>query len=409
MRVLHLTPELPYEPGGGGGRTREFYLCRRLVELGHEVLDVSPLTPDELERTAPLEASGVPVWGSRRPASPLEEVGRAVAREPAVLWSAVRDPVRALEMRVMWTTLRPVAQRAVAEFRPDVVLVGHDMALAWTEDLPSELPAVLTCHNLTWHWYESRARLASPPHSWALRAEAERYRRHVTQRLSRYDTAVAVSTIEADELREIDRCRVELIPTGVDVGTFHPTPEQDGPPRVVFTGTMSYAPNDQGARWLMEQVWPHVRREVPDAVLDVVGKGPSDDVVALGERTAGATVHGGVPEMTPFFEAAHVVAVPILTGAGIRVKIVEAMAAGRAIVSTSLGAEGLGLEPGRHLLIEDEPAAFAAALVALLRDPARRAQLAQEGRRRAEEQFDWRGLGDRLTVVLEDAAARGRP
>jgi glycosyltransferase involved in cell wall biosynthesis len=405
MRILHLTPELPYEPGGGGGPTREFFLCKRLVDLGHDVLNLSPARPHEVELAGSLRAAGVACRLAPRPAGALEEVARAVAAEPAVLGAAVTRPVRALEMRVFWTRLRPLAQRAVVEWRPDVVVVGHDMAGAWALDLPRQLPAVLTLHNLTWHWYLSRARLAPPPRAALLRAEAARYRRHVVRLLPRYAAAVAVSTLEAAEVRALGLTKVELIPTGVDTEALRPAPEPPAsPPRLLFTGTMSYPPNHQGIRWFAERVWPAVRAALPDAQLDVVGKEPPEEVRALDGRD-GIAVHGFVPSMAPYFARAHAVVVPILTGAGIRVKIVEAMSAGRAVVSTPLGWEGLAqLEPGRHLLVADEPAAFAEAAVRLLRDPVLRARMAADARALAEREYDWRSLGDALERVLADAA-----
>src|SRR4051812_26654963 len=229
VRVLHITPELPYEPGGGGGRTHEAHLLRSLVELGHEVLDVVPITPEDAARVASVEDAGVQVRFTRRPAGHLQEAARAVAKEPAVLWSALRDPVRALEMRVMWTHLRAVAQDAAVHWRPDVALVSHDMAMAWADDLPPSLPAVLVLHNLTWNWYESRARLAGPASRAVLRAEAARYRRFFLRRLPRFHTAVTLSTLERDELRRIGGPRVELIPAGIDVDALRPAPEEPGP------------------------------------------------------------------------------------------------------------------------------------------------------------------------------------
>jgi len=404
LRILHLTPELPYEPGGGGGRTREFFLCRRLAELGHDVLNISPALPSEVERAEALRAVGVENWIALRPSAPIEEVVRAVAAEPAVLGAAVTRPVRALEMRVFWTRLRRLALRAVAERRPDVFLVGHDMAAAWAMDLPGDIPAVLTCHNLTWRWYDSRARRAGAPAAWLLRAESARYRRHVVRALPRFHTAVAVSTIEAEELEALKLTRVALIPTGVDTRELRPVPEEPGPPRLLFTGTMSYPPNHQGICWFVREVWPFVRAEVPDAQLDIVGKDPPDDVRAL-DAIDGVTVHGFVESMSPFFARAHAVVVPILAGAGIRVKIVEAMAAGRAVVSTPLGCEGLaGLEPGQHLLVADAPQPFAQAAIRLLRDAPLREQIARAGRELAERSYDWRPLGEQLEQVLKDAA-----
>jgi glycosyltransferase involved in cell wall biosynthesis len=404
VRILHLTPELPYEPGGGGGRTREYYLCRRLADLGHPVLNLSPALPHELELAESLRSAGVENWVVCRPPTPWEEVGRAVAAEPTVLATAVTRPVRALEMRVFWSRLRPLAERAVDEWRPDVAVVGHDMAAAWACDLPRELPAVLTLHNLTWHWYLSRARRAGHAHALVLRAEAARYRRHVLRVLPRFRTAVAVSTLEAEEVRALG-ARVELIPTGVDTKAMRPAPAPPpAPPHLLFTGTMSYPPNHQGIRWFADEVWPRVRQRLPEARLDVVGKDPPGNVAALHGRH-GIEVHGFVPSMAPYFAQAHAVVVPILTGAGIRVKIVEAMSAGRPLVSTSLGWEGLAhLEPGRHLLVADEPEAFADAVLRLVEDGVLRERMAREARALAEREYDWQGLGDRLERVLRDAA-----
>jgi glycosyltransferase involved in cell wall biosynthesis len=406
VRILHLTPELPYEPGGGGGRTREYWLCKRLADLGHAVLNISPALPQEVELADSLRSVGVECWVARRPATPREEVARAVGADPSVLAAAVARPVRALEMRVFETRMRPLIDRAVREWKPDVVLIGHDMAAAWVSALPPTLPAVLTLHNLTWHWYRSRARVAGGVRAAALRAEAVRYRRHVLRLLPRFHAVVPVSTIEADEIRALGLTRVELIPTGVDTEALRPAPEPPAdPPQLLFTGTMSYAPNHEGIRWFADAVWPLVRRALPEARLDVVGKDPPDSVRALDGRD-GIAVHGFVESMAPFFARAQAVVVPILTGAGIRVKIVEAMSAGRAIVSTSLGWEGLAyVEPGRHLLVADEPAAFADAAVRLLGDPALRERMAADARDLAVREYDWRSLGDRLERVLAEAAA----
>jgi glycosyltransferase involved in cell wall biosynthesis len=167
---------------------------------------------------------------------------------------------------------------------------------------------------------------------------------------------------------------------------------------------MSYPPNHQGIIWFAQEVWMRIRELVPDALLDIVGKDPPSDVRALDGRD-GITVHGFVESMTPFFARAHAVVVPILSGAGIRVKIIEAMAAGRAVVSTSLGSEGLGLDDQRHLLVADDPDAFARSAARLLLEPELRHELAARARELAERDYDWRPLGNRLEQVLTDAAS----
>jgi glycosyltransferase involved in cell wall biosynthesis len=344
---------------------------------------------------------------ARRPDSQVQEVLRAIAREPAVAAALVDRPWLAWQMRVFWTRTRALALKAIAERRPDVIMVDHDMSIAWARDLPRDIPLVLTCHNLSWHYYLSRARGASGPRAALLRLEAARYRRHVIRWLPRYATAIAVSTLERDELIEAGRTRVEFIPSGVGTDVITPAPEPTGgPPRLLFTGTMSYLPNHQGITWFADEVWPLVRARVPEAELDVVGRNPPPSVEALDERP-GITVHGGVPEMAPYFSSSNAVIVPILTGAGIRVKIIEALAAGRATVSTPLGAEGLELDPGRNVLIADGAQEFADAVVRVLAEPELRAQLGHEGRALAERRYDWRSLGDDLARVLESVCTSG--
>jgi glycosyltransferase involved in cell wall biosynthesis len=402
-----MTPELPYETGGGG-RPREYLLCRRLVENGHEVLNISPALPSEAREAAALREVGVENWIALRPRSHLLEAGGAVARDPAVLGRAFVAPVRGLEMQIFWLRLRDLVVRAVHEWRPDVVMVGHDMAARWAYGVPSSIPAVLTLHNLNWHWYLSRARRQRGLARAALRAEAARYRRYLLRLLPRYEAAVAVSTIEAEELRHLSQLAVSVIPSGLDTDKMRPAPEANGTPRLLFAATLDYQPNAEGIRWFVQKVWPHIRAELPAAKLDIVGRRPPASVLRLSDHES-VTVVGPVPDMAPYFAHAHVAIVPIHTGAGMRVKIVEAMTRGRAVVSTSLGWEGLPwVEAGRHLLVADDPPQFAAATLRLLTDAGLRHRLATDARSLAEKRYDWRQLGDEQERVIRSVLRKPR-
>jgi glycosyltransferase involved in cell wall biosynthesis len=390
---------------GGGGRLREMLMSRRLAERGHEVLNISPVVREDLEHVRALPEVGVQSWVALRPDSQPLEALRAVLDEPVLLAKAIDRPVRSLEMAVFWRRLRPLVARAARDFSPDVAIVAHDMSSAWASELPAGLPALLTCHNLNWHLYLSGARQAHGAKALAMRAEAWRYRTHVVRNLPRYHAAVAVSTLERDELERIGATRAVLIPTPVDVDALTPQPEPaPAPARFLLTGTMYYEPNYQGATWFAEHVWPLVRRELPDAQFQIVGKDPHPSVQALDGRD-GIEVVGFVPEMAPYFARSNVVVAPIHIGAGIRVKIIESLSAGRATVATTTAWEGLELRPDRDLLVADDPAGFAAACVRLIREPDLRERLARDGRALAERQYDWRFLGDRLEAVLEEAVA----
>src|SRR5207302_4004164 len=147
---------------------------------------------------------------------------------------------------------------------------------------------------------------------------------------------------------------------------FQPAPLADAP-TLVFTGTLSWGPNIDGLTWFCTDVLPLVRARVPDVRLDIVGREPLPEVEALA-RLAGVSVHADVPSVVPWLEQARVAVVPLRIGSGTRIKALEAMAAGRPVVGTSVGLEGLDIEDGVHALVADEPPTLADAVVRVLTD-----------------------------------------
>jgi len=406
MRVLHLTPELPCWPGGTGGATRQFHLLRRLVELGHEVTVVAPIAAGEELRRDELERVGIRLRAAERPSSrPLEAV-RAIAREPRLAARAATLPVLAWQVSVFWAALRPLALAEIAERPPDVVSVEHDNAAHWLGDLPPELPAVLTLQNVGRHYYESRARAAHGPRAAWFGFEARRFARHARRWLPRYRALVAVSDRDAADLRggSLGGAVVEVVPNGVASDELEPLPPSDEPATLLFTGTLSHPPNAEGIRWFADRAWPDVRAARPDARLLVVGRDAPRAVLELAGRP-GIEVVGAVPAMSPFFARATAVVVPLLSGGGTRLKILEAFACARSVVSTTTGCEGLAVEDGRELLVADGAEAFAAATLDLLNDADRRQLLAAAGRELAQRRYDWRALGDELAASLAEIAA----
>jgi glycosyltransferase involved in cell wall biosynthesis len=296
---------------------------------------------------------------------------------------------------VFWTQARPVALEVVADQRPDVAVVEHDQLARWARDLPRGLPAVLTAHNVTSRLFASRG----------LRIEAARHRRYAARHLPRYACVVAVSKGDARDLERLGARRVEVVPNGAPTDELVPSPDAPQPPTLLFTGSMDHAPNREGILWFAERAWPLVRERVPDARLVIVGRGPQE---ALRPLAADPSIElaGEVPAVAPYFEQATAVVAPLLSGGGTRIKILEALAAGRAVAATRIGAEGLELEGGRHLLEADGAQELAGAAEALLIDPELRQRLAREGRAAVERLYDWRVCGDRLERVLLSVSGR---
>jgi polysaccharide biosynthesis protein PslH len=400
MRIVHLTPELPYWPGGSGGATRQFHLLRRLVELGHSVTVVAPVTPEQRARAGELAEAGIVLKAAPRPASRVGETLRALTREPVLAPAAAIRPVLAWQTSIFWTALRPIARAEVAENRPDVITVEHDSAAHWIADMPADVPAALVLQNIGPRYYESRAHAAAGPASMAYRLEARRFALHHTRWLRRYRALIAVSEREARELRFAFHVPVETVPNGVATTELLPLGPSEHAPTLLFTGTLDHPPNAEGIRWFADEVFPRVRAARHETRLLIVGRSPTRQVLALDDRP-GVEVVGAVPAMSPYFARATAVVAPLLSGGGTRLKILEAFASSRAVVSTSVGCEGLDVTDGRELLVADDPQAFADATLQLLDDDSSREAFAGAGRRLAEQSYDWRVLGERLADVLE--------
>lgn len=189
--------------------------------------------------------------------------------------------------------------------------------------------------------------------------------------------------------------RLRVVPNGVDTGALTP-PAAGGERRgALFVGNFQHLPNLDAIDFLLADIWPRVRERVPGAELTVVGVAPPERVLDA-DGTDGVRAVGEVPEVMPYLRCHRVMIAPIRAGSGTRLKILEAMACGLPVVSTALGAEGIDVEPGRHLLVAEDAAGLAAETARLLADPTLAGELAEAARRRVVELYDWDASAERL-------------
>jgi glycosyltransferase involved in cell wall biosynthesis len=237
--------------------------------------------------------------------------------------------------------------------------------------------------------------------------------RYERQALARFDGVLAVSDVDRQTFARLypDAIGrpVHVVPTGVDTEYFTPADPMSPPDgrSIVFTGSMDWLPNEDAMLFLCREMLPLIRREEPDVTLSIVGRAPTPAVAALAGHH-GVVVTGRVDDVRPFVRDAAVYVVPLRIGGGTRLKIFEAMAMGKAVVSTGVGAEGLPVTRGEHVLLADEPHTFARAVVRLLRDVGRRRRLEDAARALVLERYDWSAVAG----TLEDALwrfARVRP
>ncbi len=226
----------------------------------------------------------------------------------------------------------------------------------------------------------------------------------------RADGVAFTSTVDAERARALLPGVVSaVVPNGVDVDHFRRPPGTTADPaRAVFFGTLNYFPNLDGVRFFLAEIWPRLAQAVPHARLDVIGSHPGAEVLAhQGPRV---DVRGAVDDVRPHLARAGVVIVPLRVGGGTRLKILEAMAMSRPVVSTTVGAEGIGATDGRDILIADDPAAFARAVQRVIEDPLLAARLGEAGRALVEQRYSWVAIGAELerfirTLRRERAAA----
>jgi polysaccharide biosynthesis protein PslH len=198
-----------------------------------------------------------------------------------------------------------------------------------------------------------------------------------------------------------------VVPNGVDVGWFAPRADDGLALRrgLLFAGTMDYGPNVDGAVFFCREVWPKIREADPDVTLTIAGARPAPEVLALG-TLPGVTVKGFVEDMRPCLWQAAVSVVPLRGGGGTRLKILEAMAAGAPVVSTSIGAEGLEVADGENIVLADRPDHFAEEVVALLRDAERGKKLCTAARQMVESCYDWAAIAPRLDAAYTSLSRR---
>jgi glycosyltransferase involved in cell wall biosynthesis len=221
------------------------------------------------------------------------------------------------------------------------------------------------------------------------------------------DLTIAVSEEDRQALNDVARgARITSVPTGVDTAYFAPGGRPEVPRRIVFTGSMDWYPNQDAVLHFIEAILPRIRAEIPEVSFTVVGRNPGPRLTSLARL--GVTVTGTVADVRPYIDEAALYVVPLRAGGGTRLKIFEALAMAKAVVSTTIGAEGLGVTSDRDIVLADGPDAFARAVVSLLRDGPARHRLGHAGRALVESAYTWGHTVRTFEAHCEAVVARRR-
>ncbi len=388
MRVLLVTLEAPLPPLNGL-RLPLVHLLRHLRQH-HDVRVVGYRMPDQLD-TAPADVRLVnPAAGGR--AAAIARMASATVR---------RAPLNAARFA---RGLLPTLAEEVARFDPEVVHVFSGR-LAGVSGALAGRPTVLTALD-AWHLnVDARTAMATGLRRRMLRAEAARVRRFEAKTYKRFDRVTVVTREDADSLRAVSPgLRVTVIPNGVDVNAFPHTAKLRGS-RIVFHGIMSYEPNVAAAQVLAREVLPRVRAMHPQAHVVLVGREPAPEVRALA-ALEGVIVTGGVDDVAPWLSESRVHACPMLSGTGIKNKLLEAMAAGLPCVVTPLAAQGLDVTDGREVLMARDVDGVAQALAEVLDDDQVASSLGRAGRQFVLHHHSWEAIVKRYVDVYREVSER---
>lgn len=406
MRILFLTPQLPYPPQKGTA-LRNWGLIAGL-SLRHHVSLFSFLSPGQDPQPAPpLTAACARVETVPQPTRTLSRRLRDLA--------LTRQPDMALRLASQAYAHRLADWLARESF--DVVHIEGIELAPYLDIIAAARPQILVVfddHNCE-YLLQQRVFLTDlrVPARWPGAAYSfvqwRRLRRYEAQVCRRAGRVLAVSDADAAALQKlVPGLDVTVIPNGIDTQVYTPalphshtpTPPYPHTPTLVFTGTMDFRPNVDAVLWFAREVLPRVRAEVPEVHFFVVGQRPHRRLDVLRGNPA-VTLTGWVEDTRPYIAQAAVYVAPLRMGGGTRLKLLEAMAMGQAVVSTRLGAEGYPVADGRELLLANTPADFAATVVALLRAPERRIELGRTARAFVEQRYDWRVIVPRVEAVYE--------
>ena len=400
-KILFLTQIVPFPPDAGP-KVKTYHVLRALVQQGHSVSLLSFVRSEEVQHVPVLkelcdEVYTIPIRRSRL----------------ADIFYMLRSYFTGRPFLVERDDLRPMQEMVNQLVRENDFQFIHADQLTMVQfairgasiSRSNNSKVVFDAHNAVWTIVD---RMKENAH-WLLKPilsiEAKRVKRYEGELLQMIDCALAVTDIDKKLLEEAVSSTnpdnrfvspVTVFPIAVDTQEKMPIKRKKNSKNIVTLGTLHYPPNADGIRWFFNEVFPIIRKHVPDLTLTIIGKNPPQDFQELAAQNPGIIdVTGYVDDLIPFMENAALMVVPVRAGGGMRVRILEAFAFGMPVVTTTIGLEGIDAVPNHDVLVADKPKEFAKQTIKLLEDVLLQEKLSVNGRKLAEKKYDWQ-------VVLKD-------
>jgi sugar transferase (PEP-CTERM/EpsH1 system associated) len=385
MRILFVAPKIPW-PATDGGRIATYELVRHMTGRGHQAAFLgfgAPQAADELRAHAGL------LWAKAiahdTATNPVSALGN--------LFSTLPYTASKYKSGAMSDAIRSAFQEELFDLvQLENTHMAHYLGLAQRHNKP----AVLRLQNVESLLAARYARTVPPPLSWYVALQARRMHRFEARACEQASLCLAITEEDADRVRRMaPDAQVAVSPAGVDLERFYPQLMSEEPGTVVYVGALNWPPNADSVRWFRTEIWPRILKEEPTARWIVVGKDPPTDILRWPEEDRSIAVTGFVEDVRPHLNRGSVVVVPLRSGGGMRLKILEAMASGKPVVSTPLGAEGIPARHGEEILLAPPDRTFAVEVVRLLRQGAERKRIGKAARAWVER-YDWNRIAEAL-------------
>jgi glycosyltransferase involved in cell wall biosynthesis len=381
MRILYIAPKIAW-PVTDGARIAIYELVRHMTARGHHAAFLGfgkQEAADEFRTRAGL------IW-----AKAIEHNTKTNYLNAAL---GLLSPTPYTASKYRSGAMSAAIRAAFNEERFDLVqLEGTHMAhyLGLAQSLG--VPVILRLHNVEYALAARYARTAVFPLNVYVQEQARRMRAFEIRACKQADLCLAITQEDAERIiRFAPDASVAVSPAGVDLERYYPQPMSEEPGTIVFVGALDWPPNTDAIRWFRTKVWSRVVQEEPTTRWIVVGKSPPADILHWPEEDRNIQVTGFVDDVRPYLQRAAVVIVPLRSGGGMRLKILEAMAAGKAVVSTPMGAEGISARNGEEIVLAGADRSFGVEVVRLLRQASDRKRIGKAARAFAEG-YGWSGI-----------------
>lgn len=407
MKVLWFSHLVPYPEAGLGVLQRSYHLVRELSRA-HEVYLLAFVQRKIIE-----DLLGDVEGGLERARQHLSQYCARVQFLPIPsdssglgrTWLAARSLVGAHPYTIRWLQ-SAFARRLAIEWDASIdfdVVHFDTLSLAPYRGIFARAAKSLDHHNIESDMMLRRARIEEHPlkrlYFWQ---EGLRLRRYESRVCPLFDLNITCSSLDTQRLERVaPGVAVAEVPNGVDTEYFRPHDDSEHSCSLVFAGNMSWYPNAAAMLFFADRVWPVLKAKVPGVTMDVIGGNPPPRLADLAARDADFRVHGFVPDVRPYIGRAAVYVCPIMDGGGTKLKILDALATGKAIVAHPIACEGIDVQDGRDVIFAREPSEFAGSIATLLESPELRRRLSLNARALAESSYSYSFIGSRLVSAIE--------